>query len=77
MEKDILKIIQKYVEFDINLDSNIILLGVNSLKMMMIKWDIERKYNIEITYDDLLKLRTVKDFVELVKKYKESKYGTN
>ena len=77
MEKDILKIIQKYVEFDINLDSNIILLGVNSLKMMMIKWDIERKYNIEITYDDLLKLRTVKDFVELVKKDKESKYGTN
>ena len=77
MEKDILKIIQKYVEFDINLDSNIILLGVNSLKMMMIKWDIERKYNIEITYDDFAKLRTVKDFVELVKKYKESKYGTN
>ena len=72
MEKDILKLIQKYVEFDINLDSNIILLGVNSLKMMMIKWDIERKYNIEITYDDLLKLRTVKDFVELVKRYKES-----
>lgn len=72
MEKDVLKIIQKYVEFDINLDSNIILLGVNSLKMMMIKWDIERKYNIEITYDDLLKLRTVKDFVELVKRYKES-----
>lgn len=77
MEKDILKIIQKYVEFDINLDSNIILLGVNSLKMMMIKWDIERKYNIEITYDDFAKLRTVKDFVELVKRYKESKYGTN
>ena len=72
MEKDILKLIQKYVEFDINLDSNIILLGVNSLKMMMIKWDIERKYNIEITYDDLAKLRTVKDFVELVKRYKES-----
>ena len=72
MEKDVLKIIQKYVEFDINLDSNNILLGVNSLKMMMIKWDIERKYNIEITYDDLLKLRTVKDFVELVKRYKES-----
>ena len=72
MEKDILKLIQKYVEFDINLDSNIILLGVNSLKMMMIKWDIERKYNIEITYDDLAKLRIVKDFVELVKRYKES-----
>lgn len=72
MERDILKIIQKYVEFDINLDSNIILLGVNSLKMMMIKWDIERKYNIEITYDDFAKLRTVKDFVELVKRYKES-----
>lgn len=72
MEKDILKLIQKYVEFDINLDSNIILLGVNSLKMMMIKWDIERKYNIEITYDDFAKLRTVKDFVELVKRYKES-----
>ena len=72
MENEILDLIQKYIDFKINLDSHVKLIGINSLKMMMIKWDIERTYDIEITYEDLVSVDTIRDFVKIVEKYKRN-----
>ena len=70
MENEILALIQKYRDFKVNLDSHVKLIGINSLKMMMIKWDIERTYDIDITYEDLISIDTIRDFVKIVEKYK-------
>ena len=72
MENEILDLIQKYIDFKINLDSHVKLIGINSLKMMMIKWDIERTYDVEITYEDLASVDTIRDFVKIVEKYKRN-----
>ena len=40
--------------------------------MMMIKWDIERTYDVEITYEDLVSVDTIRDFVKIVEKYKRN-----
>ncbi|MBR4237329.1 acyl carrier protein [bacterium] len=72
MENEILDLIQKYIDFKINLDSHVKLIGINSLKMMMIKWDIERTYDVEITYEDLVSVDTIRDFVKIVEKYKRN-----
>ena len=71
MEKEVLRIIQKYFDFNIDLDSDIVLLGANSLKMMMIKWEIERKFGVEITYEDFIEIKTVNDFIKTLRKYRE------
>ncbi len=72
MENEILALIQKYIDFKINLDSHVKLIGINSLKMMMIKWDIERTYDVEIAYEDLVSVDTIRDFVKIVEKYKRN-----
>ena len=72
MENEILALIQKYIDFKVNLDSHVKLIGINSLKMMMIKWDIERTYDVEITYEDLVSVDTIRDFVKIVEKYKRN-----
>ena len=72
MENEILALIQKYIDFKVNLDSHVKLIGINSLKMMMIKWDIERTYDLEITYEDLVSVDTIRDFVKIVEKYKRN-----
>ena len=73
IKTDLINILKKYtldknVWNDFNDNSSIISdLKINSARIVDIIIDIEEKYNIEITDDELDKLKCFQDIVELIK----------
>lgn len=47
-------------------DDDIYSIGIDSLDFVELITDVEEKYKIEITDEELLKVKTVKDVVDLI-----------
>lgn len=82
VEKEIISIISDISEVDkeeINLDSNLAKdLGINSIKAIEIVVAVEKKYKVSIRDEDVPKVTTVKQIVELTKELmKQQKTLTN
>ncbi len=71
MESEIIALLSKYIEDEIDLESSFYSLGINSLKVLMIKIEIENHYNIEIPYEDFGKVETINDLIKFVMRIKE------
>lgn len=71
IEKEIISIVADVSETDegeINLDTNLVKdLGINSIKAIEIVVAIEKKYKISIRDEDVPKITTVKQIIELTK----------
>ena len=53
---------------DIKLDTELMSLGVDSLKLLMIINEFEEEFNVSISDKQLEELNTIKDVVDLVEK---------
>ena len=53
---------------DINEDSNLIDLGLDSLDLIQILMDVEEKLNIHFEDDEITDFKTVKDVLTLIEK---------
>jgi acyl carrier protein len=52
---------------DVNSDSSLRDLGVDSLELLSIVIEVEEKFNVEFSDDELLLLKTVDDFIIALK----------
>ena len=66
---DVIKIIEESAEIslaDSDLLSHISDLGVSSLQMMEIFFSIENRFHVKLYADDVLRIKTVQDIIEMV-----------
>lgn len=81
VEKEIISIISDVSEVDegeIKLDSNLTKdLGINSIKTIEIVVAIEKKYKTSIRDEDVPKITTVQQIVDLTKELMKKKEGIN
>ncbi|WP_434327034.1 acyl carrier protein [Mesomycoplasma hyorhinis] len=66
MKKLIYDKLKSYSNKSIHDDSDIYSIGLDSLDFVELITELEEKYNIEITDEELLKAKTVKDVINLV-----------
>ncbi|MBN4089514.1 acyl carrier protein [Mycoplasma enhydrae] len=65
--KDILfKEIKKYTKNNFDLNTNIKELGIDSLDLVILISDLETKLKIEISDEELIKLKTLDDIVKII-----------
>ena len=76
MEKVIIEILKKYTfdnkvweKFNVNMDLKDDL-KINSARVVDIVLDLEEKFDIEISDEDIEKMKTVKDVIETVERKK-------
>ncbi|TPR54099.1 phosphopantetheine-binding protein [Metamycoplasma neophronis] len=62
----IFKLLKCLTKTKFNLESNIKDLNIDSLDLVVLITDMEDKYNISITDEELMKLKTVGDIVNLL-----------
>ncbi len=69
MEKifeEVKKVIKSKYKIDVKLDTKISELGIDSLDLLDLMVDVEKKYKITIDDSKLLEIKTVKDIVDSV-----------
>ena len=80
IEKEIMSIISDVAEMDageITPDSNLVKdLGINSIKAIEIIVAIEKKYKVSIRDEDVPKITTVKQIIDLTRELIQQKGGT-
>ncbi len=68
--KDVVDFLREYAEFDtekVTMDTRIRSeLGLDSLSLITMIDEAERRYNVRIDDDQLAKIKTVKDIVDLI-----------
>ncbi|AHH45086.1 acyl carrier protein [Mesomycoplasma bovoculi] len=69
MQKIIYQKISQYTKQKFDDSTNIKDLGIDSLDFVEMVTDFEQKFNIEITDEELMEIKTVGDILELMKKY--------
>lgn len=69
MQKIIYQKISQYTKQKFDDSTNIKDLGIDSLDFVEMITDFEQKFNIEITDEELMEIKTVGDILELMKKY--------
>ncbi|MDJ1645495.1 phosphopantetheine-binding protein [Mycoplasma phocimorsus] len=67
MEQEILKEIQAFTKEKVTISSNIRDLKIDSLDLVELVVKAEEKFNISISDEEITKLISVSDFIELVK----------
>lgn len=71
MLEEIREIAQEYTQSNIELNTNIREdLGLTSFDIVSLIGEIEEKYDVEITEDDLLKVITIEDLIKCVESKK-------
>lgn len=69
MQKIIYQKISQYTKQKFDDSTNIKDLGIDSLDFVEMVTDFEQKFNIEITDEELMEIKTVGDILELMKKH--------
>ncbi len=67
MEQEIIKEIQSFTKEKVTINSNIRDLKIDSLDLVELVVKAEEKFNISISDEEITKLVSVSDFIELVK----------
>ncbi len=61
----------------IEVNSDISSLGLDSLDLMDLVLDIESKYNIHISDDELMNLKKIQDLIDIIERENNANYAKN